>query len=32
MTRVTGGVGPRTRAILMKNTVKAAKLQNSDKF
>jgi methylenetetrahydrofolate dehydrogenase (NADP+) / methenyltetrahydrofolate cyclohydrolase len=32
ITRVTGGVGPMTRAILMKNTVKAAKLQNSDKF
>jgi methylenetetrahydrofolate dehydrogenase (NADP+) / methenyltetrahydrofolate cyclohydrolase len=32
ITRVTGGVGPMTRAILMKNTVKAAKLQYSDKF
>lgn len=27
ITRVTGGVGPMTRAVLMKNTVKAAKLQ-----
>lgn len=32
ITKVTGGVGPMTRAILMKNTVKAAKLQNPDKF
>ncbi|MCX7711075.1 MAG: bifunctional methylenetetrahydrofolate dehydrogenase/methenyltetrahydrofolate cyclohydrolase FolD [Clostridia bacterium] len=27
VTKVTGGVGPMTRAVLMKNTVKAAKLQ-----
>ena len=30
ITRVTGGVGPMTRAMLMKNTVKAAKLQKKD--
>ncbi|OJU12030.1 MAG: bifunctional 5,10-methylene-tetrahydrofolate dehydrogenase/5,10-methylene-tetrahydrofolate cyclohydrolase [Clostridiales bacterium 43-6] len=29
ITPVPGGVGPMTRAILMKNTVKAAKLQNA---
>ncbi|MCX8130641.1 MAG: bifunctional methylenetetrahydrofolate dehydrogenase/methenyltetrahydrofolate cyclohydrolase FolD [Clostridia bacterium] len=28
ITRVTGGVGPMTRAILLKNTVKAARLQS----
>lgn len=28
ITKVTGGVGPMTRAVLMKNTVKAAKLQS----
>ncbi len=28
ITKVTGGVGPMTRATLMKNTVKAAKIQN----
>ena len=32
ITRVTGGVGPMTRALLLKNTVKAAKLQNPKKF
>jgi methylenetetrahydrofolate dehydrogenase (NADP+) / methenyltetrahydrofolate cyclohydrolase len=31
LTRVTGGVGPMTRAILMKNTVKAAGLQYAPK-
>lgn len=29
ITRVTGGVGPMTRAMLLKNTVKAARLQNA---
>jgi methylenetetrahydrofolate dehydrogenase (NADP+) / methenyltetrahydrofolate cyclohydrolase len=29
ITRVTGGVGPMTRAMLLKNTVKAAKLHNN---
>jgi methylenetetrahydrofolate dehydrogenase (NADP+)/methenyltetrahydrofolate cyclohydrolase len=28
ITRVTGGVGPMTRAMLLKNTVKAARIQN----
>lgn len=28
ITKVTGGVGPMTRALLLKNTIKAAKLQN----
>jgi methylenetetrahydrofolate dehydrogenase (NADP+)/methenyltetrahydrofolate cyclohydrolase len=28
ITKVTGGVGPMTRAMLMKNTVKAVKIQN----
>ncbi len=32
ITKVTGGVGPMTRAILMKNTVKAARRQNADIF
>jgi methylenetetrahydrofolate dehydrogenase (NADP+) / methenyltetrahydrofolate cyclohydrolase len=29
ITKVTGGVGPMTRAMLMKNTVKAVKIQNN---